>query len=234
MRGGRSGGDAHRPPVQIGRKRCPITPTKASDAVRPITEWGILQNWVRKAKYWRSERLKPSAEGRGGFDLGAVGARSFGEVAVGGDQRHVALGEPATEPAQDLRVGGVGTWAGSPGDPDPLGADSRRGRLSRTTVTCSSASVAQRSSWPTSRSIAARRSRHQPSGWAPITFIASMTRCIAGGHGVERICKRPEELVLVEVLGSDARTTSPSCRAPPREISRGDSGPEPPRHQGCQ
>jgi hypothetical protein len=55
-----------------------------------------------------------------------------------------------------------------------------RGGCSKTTVTSSPLLAAQRSSRSTRRTIAACRSRHQPSGRDPMTFIPSAIQRIGG------------------------------------------------------
>src|SRR5919109_1440936 len=51
-----------------------------------------------------------------------------------------------------------------------------RGGRSKTTTTSSPLSAANRSSWSTRRAMAASRSRHQPSGRVPITFMPSTSQ----------------------------------------------------------
>jgi hypothetical protein len=56
-----------------------------------------------------------------------------------------------------------------------------RGGRSKTTVTSSPSAATQRSSWSTSRAIAASRSFHHRSGRVPITFMASTIQRTPGG-----------------------------------------------------
>ena len=74
----------------------------------------------------RARRARP---GRAGWDhLGAGGQRLGPQIAIGGDDDHLVLGQPLGKPAEDLAVGSLGATVRRPGDLDPL-ADDLRARL---------------------------------------------------------------------------------------------------------
>ena len=104
------------------------------------------------------------------------------------------------------------------------------GGCSKTTVTSSPLSAAQRSSSPTSRTIAACRSRHQPSGREPMTFIPST---------IQRIRPRLRQRAARRASGRVAQRIRPDLPMPshdgrsPRTASRVAASPCPARAAGA-